>query len=133
MTKRKRDIFTVIESINNWFEASEHYTNLPSDHEDSSSNSNRTTGPGTRIEIDCQAAESGTPTIHTEHSHEAGYKSPNCHPGHVGLEVTSELAREITNRPSDGPRSATRTKRVAEYGEEAAHEGEPGNPTLDTA
>ena len=28
MTKRKRDIFTVIESINNWFEASEPTTNV---------------------------------------------------------------------------------------------------------
>lgn len=29
MTKRKRDIFTVIESINNWFEASEPAANAP--------------------------------------------------------------------------------------------------------
>ena len=29
MTKRKRDIFTVIESINTWFKASEPATNAP--------------------------------------------------------------------------------------------------------
>ena len=33
MTKRKRDIFTVIESINNSFEASEHNTNTSEDPE----------------------------------------------------------------------------------------------------
>ena len=33
MTKRKRDIFTVIESINNWFEANKHDTNTSEDPE----------------------------------------------------------------------------------------------------
>ena len=33
MTKRKRDIFTVIESINNWFDASDQYTKSTTDHE----------------------------------------------------------------------------------------------------
>ena len=33
MTKRKRDIFTVIKSINNWFEASEHNATASEDHE----------------------------------------------------------------------------------------------------
>ena len=33
MTKRKRDIFTVIESINNWFEASEHSSIPTEDHQ----------------------------------------------------------------------------------------------------
>ena len=33
MPKRKRDIFTVIESINNWFEASAQYTTSDREHE----------------------------------------------------------------------------------------------------
>ena len=37
MTKRKRDIFTVIESINNRFEASEHYASPIEDHKGSPS------------------------------------------------------------------------------------------------
>ena len=38
MTKRKRDIFTVIESINNWFEAGEPTTHTTEDHEGDNGN-----------------------------------------------------------------------------------------------
>lgn len=131
MTKGKRDIFTVIESINNWFEAGEHYTNPPVDHEGSCSNSERTTGLEICPEIDAQAAGSGISATHTEVSDKVGCKSPNCHPGHVGSEVIPELSREIPGRSSDSPRPSTKTEGVAGYEGEATHDGEPGDPTLD--
>ena len=113
MTKRKRDVFTVIESINNWFEASKHYTNPTPDLEGFSGNSDCTTNPGTSTKIDCQTAKSCTPVSDTEHGDEAGHEPPNFPPNHAGLEVRSELAREAASWATDGPRLATRTKKVA--------------------
>ena len=47
MNKRKRDIFTVIESVNNWFEVGEHSADPTPDHEDGCGVSNHTTDPST--------------------------------------------------------------------------------------
>ena len=49
MTKRRRDIFTVIESINNWFEASEHNKILTEDHPGTSSSPESTNAPVTNV------------------------------------------------------------------------------------
>ena len=87
MTKRKRDVFTIIISINNWFEASEHYTNSTADHEGVSSGSDRITDPRTNITVNCQAAECPKPVSNTEHGDEVGHESSSCLPSSVELGV----------------------------------------------
>lgn len=60
MTKRKRDICTVIESINHWFEAGEQHINPPSDYEGSTSGLEQTTDLRLQPEIGTSAAERDT-------------------------------------------------------------------------
>ena len=66
MTKRKRDIFTVIESINNWFEASEPCTNSTADHEGVSSGPEHISDLGTSIMVNGWAAERPEPVSAAE-------------------------------------------------------------------
>ena len=98
MTKRKRDIFTVIESINNWFEANEHCTDFPPDNEGSAIGSDLNTELGASPEINCPAVGSRPPVGNQGHSGEVGYGFPDGSPSHVGVKVESEVAAEAANR-----------------------------------
>ena len=132
MTKRKRDIFTVIESINNWFESSEHCTNPSFDHGCSTSRSELNTESGTSSESSCPVVKSHPTVGNREHEDEVGYRSPNRSPSHVGLQVEYEVAREATNWAEDGPRLPTETEGGPGYGKEVSNEGDPGSSVLDT-
>lgn len=125
MTKRKRDTVTIIESINSWFEAGKHHTNLSSDQEGSTSNSEQSTAFGVHPGISTPTAERGIPVTLTDRGEEVGHKPPNCHLAHVDSGEIAGRAREVTGRPLDGSRSSTETERGA------GDEGEPGQPTLD--
>ena len=67
MTRRKRDIFTVIESINNWFEASEHCTNPSLDHGCSATRSELNTESETSSKIGCPVARNHPTVGNREH------------------------------------------------------------------
>lgn len=60
MNKRKRDIFTVIESVYNWFEAGDHSTDPTTDHEGVCGVPNHITNLETSITVNRQAAKNPT-------------------------------------------------------------------------
>ena len=132
MTKRKRDIFTVIKSINNWFESSEHCTNPSFDHGCSTSRSELNTESGTSLESSYSVVRSHPTVGNWEHEDEVGYRSPNRSSSHVGLQVESEVAREATNRVGSGSRLPTEAEGGPGYGKEVICEGDPRSSVLDT-
>ena len=86
MTKRKRDIFTVIESINNWFEAGEHCT-ITSEASEASAN-HLVTGttshdPLTANRLAAEVSEPWTEAVHVD---------PNCSHVMTNLNPQSEVA-----------------------------------------
>ena len=131
MTKRKRDICTVTESINHWFEAGEQYTNPPSDYEGSTSGLEHTIALGFQPGIGTPAAERGTPVTYTDRSEEGGCEPPNCHIDHVEAEEITGRSKEVPGRPSDGYRPLTGTEVVAGYERGAGPESESGHPSPD--
>ena len=131
MTKRKRDICTVIESINHWFEVGEQHTNPPSDYEGSTSGLEQTTDLRLQPEIGTSAAERDTQVAYTDRGEEGGCEPPNCHIGHVEAKEITGRSKEIPDSPSNGYRPLTGTEVAAGYERGACPEGEPGHPSPD--
>ena len=97
MTKRKREIFTVIESINNWFEASDSITHTAEGSEggagwfltsDTSSDSITTNG--------CGVEEAGS-DHHTEPGTEAAQLASDCNQGGADVVLAAEVAANSLN------------------------------------
>ena len=95
MTKRKRDIFTVIESINNWFEASAHNTSPLEDSKGdanhlvtSSASSDQVTANGLAVEIS-RSANTSEPWA------EAFYVSSHSNRSSIGSGPQAEVADRL--------------------------------------
>ena len=84
MTKRKRDIFIVIESINNWFKANEHYTNPTEDHEGVPSYPEPISDPVGSVTVNDWAAECLEPSNDTEPWDEVNHVASNCPSDNTG-------------------------------------------------
>ena len=132
MTKRKRDIFTVIESINIWFEANEHCTDFPPNNEGSAIGSDLNTELGANPEINCPAVGSRPPVGNQGHNGEVGYGFPDGSPSHVGVKVESEVAAEAANRAANGSRLVARAEGIPEYEKGVTSEDGPGSSGPDT-
>ena len=80
MTKRKRDIFTIIESINKWFEASESNTNTLEDPEDKTNLLIANNGSSDSLTVNGLSVESSRPAEILIPGAEASHVSPhpNC-------------------------------------------------------
>lgn len=100
MTKRKRDVFTVIESINNWFEASENRTTSTADPEGDSSGSEHINNPGANTTVNDWAAASPETVSDAGPWEEAGHMAS----GNTKLEVRPEVAEGAATYTADGSR-----------------------------
>ena len=99
MTKRKRDIFTVIESINNWFEASEHYTRPAEDHEGASSRLGPISDPTTIVTTNDWAAKCLDSGNDAEPWAEVSHVASNCPSDNNEVRVQSEVVGRLATRP----------------------------------
>ena len=120
MTKRKRDVFTVIESINNWFEASENSTTPTTDLEEKPRCFEHIRSSRSEVTVTNWAAAS---------TEAVGGSVPWEEAGHVALsraelETRFEVARESTTYPAD--RSWVFEGTWARTQERPAVAGEPG-------
>ena len=95
MTKRKRDIFTVIESINNWFEASEHNTSTSEDPEGNVNHLVANSASSDRLTVNGLSAETSRPADTLVPCAEALHVSshPNC--TSIGPGPQSEVADRL--------------------------------------
>lgn len=132
MTKRKRNVFTVIESIDNWFEAGKCSTDPTADHEGVFGVPNCVTNLGTSITVNRQVVEDPNLVSDPEQWVEVGHESPSCLPISVQVEVQSKLAKGAASWTANGPRLPTGTEGGTKDEEGPASKGELGNANLDT-
>ena len=91
MPKRKRDIFTVIESINNWFEASNPDSHSSSAHEGVSSGHETTGDTLTQLTVNGWVAEGQKHGTNDKSATTLSHVAPSCSHSSEGVGRLAEL------------------------------------------
>ena len=120
MTKRKRDVFTIIESINNWFECSDQPTVAATDSEGSHSRSEQRSSPESRA----TATDWAAATAEAVEGPLPGEEASHVALGHTGPGVRPEGEGKEAIHPAERSRVSVETVTTKE--ERLVTGGEPG-------
>lgn len=112
MPKRKGDVFTVIESINNWFEASEHYTHSHSEHEGVPSGPEPNSNALTKLTVNGWVAECQELGNDEGSATTLSHVAPNRSDSSNGVGCRFELVEEEATGPRSDPQLASCTGEV---------------------
>lgn len=128
MPKRKGDVFTVIESINNWFEANEQYTHSHSEHEGVPGGSEPNSNALTELIVNGWAAKCPEPSNDERFATTISHVAPNRSDSSDGVGCISELAEEEATCSTSDPKLVVCTgKAVKSKGAPEANDNE-GDP-----
>ena len=117
MTKRKRDIFTVIESINNWFEASELNTTTSDGPEGHTNHPITTQGSSNSLTVGDLGAGTSRPADHLGPSAKASHVANSPNGTGIGPGPRPEVAEPLITAPEALYPPATEEEHVPANGD----------------